>query len=142
MVLPYQKNTKTRYVKNYITSKKKQINVPSSWVLTVIGQLAGPSPTLVPASTQILYSVHLLSSSRMNVVSLSLITLASLSERPASTTCSLQQTMFPLERSAGGGNHDTRMAVGLTASPVTLVGGAPGTILPVVRGIGYLFFEF
>lgn len=35
--------------------------------------------------------------------------------------------IFPLLRSAGGGSQDTRMDVGLTASPVTLLGGAPGT---------------
>lgn len=35
--------------------------------------------------------------------------------------------MFPLLRSAGGGSQLILMAVGLTASAVTLVGGAPGT---------------
>lgn len=35
--------------------------------------------------------------------------------------------IFPLLRLAGGGSQVTRMAVGLTASPITLLGGAPGT---------------
>lgn len=35
--------------------------------------------------------------------------------------------MLPLLRSAGGGSQLTRIDVGLTASPVTLQGGAPGT---------------
>lgn len=35
--------------------------------------------------------------------------------------------ILPLLRFAGGGSQVTRMAVGLTASPITLLGGAPGT---------------
>lgn len=66
-----------------------EFNVPSSWVRTVMGKEAGPSPTEVPARTQMRYCVQRLSSSRTKLVAFSLLTEASLSERSASTKCSL-----------------------------------------------------
>lgn len=76
-VLIIQKNAVPRQMDVYI---------PSSCVRTVSGYDLGPSPTLVPARTQILYSVQRFSSSStMDVALFSVVTVASLSDRPAST---------------------------------------------------------
>lgn len=66
------------------TNKKKNY-IPSSSVRTVIGYDLGPSPTEVPAKTQILYSVHFFNSSKTKLVELSVVIVASLSDRPTST---------------------------------------------------------
>ena len=105
-------------------------DLPSSPVRTTTGYDIGPSPTEVPASIQIRYSVHLSSSSITNSSTSGLsilIMVASGSLRVPWTQQILQQTMLPLRLASGGGFQTTRMEVEDSAQALTRSGGAPGT---------------